>query len=272
MTVDRKTGKPTFYVPRAAVSITGSIQPQSLALALGRIHFENGLVARLLFCFPPRPQRRWTEAEIPDALDQRIDNVFSGLFDLKFGNDENGDDVPTIIPLDDKARQKWIEFFNQHGAEQTVLNGDISAAWSKLEGYAARLALIIHLVRVVAGDKELRSPKLIDEISIGVGITLSRWFGNEAARIYSLIGGSENAEELDRIRQLLEYIRDKGGRVAVRDLKRGPRFYRENPETAEKALNDLVERGLGVWQVTKTNGRPRTDFVLGGIGDGDGTG
>ncbi|MCH7989382.1 MAG: DUF3987 domain-containing protein, partial [Planctomycetes bacterium] len=60
MTVDRKTGhKIIVNVRRASVSVTGSIQPLSLALSLGREHFENGLVARLLFCFPPRRQRRW---------------------------------------------------------------------------------------------------------------------------------------------------------------------------------------------------------------------
>jgi hypothetical protein len=129
------------------------------------------------------------------------------------------------------------------------------------------LALIIHLVRDVAGDKKLASPDLIDEISIDAGIKLSRWFGNEAARIYSVIGGSENSEVLERIRQLLEYIRDKGGRIAVRELQRGPQRYRE-PDAAETALNDLVDRRFGEWQVVETEGRPRREFVLDGDGDG----
>jgi hypothetical protein len=109
MAVDRKTGrKITVNVRRASVSVTGSIQPLSLALALGREHFENGLVARLLFCFPPRRQRHWTEAEIPEAIEQAIDNVFAGLFDLKFGMDENGDDIPSSF--------RWTIRQNKNGS------------------------------------------------------------------------------------------------------------------------------------------------------------
>ena len=54
--VDRKTGdRKTIYVPRAAVSVTGGIQPATLQRALGRAYFENGLAARLLLACPPRP-------------------------------------------------------------------------------------------------------------------------------------------------------------------------------------------------------------------------
>jgi hypothetical protein len=273
MTVDRKTGNPpTIHVSRAAVSITGSIQPMSLALALGQTHFENGLAARLLFCFPPRRQRHWTETEIPEELQQAIGKVFAGLFELEFGHDDDGTDAPINLRLNKKAKKKWIEFYNQHAAEQMALKGNIAAAWSKLEGYAARLALVTHLVRVVAGNKKLANQILIDEISIDTGIKLSRWFGNEADRLYAVIGGSVDSEESERILQLLEYIRDKGGRITARDLSRGPRIYRKPDYAAENALKDLVYRGFGEWHVTETDGRPRTEFVLHGAGDGDGTG
>ena len=46
MIVDRKTSG-TIYVPAAAVSIAGGIQPETLRRALGTEHRENGLAARL---------------------------------------------------------------------------------------------------------------------------------------------------------------------------------------------------------------------------------
>src|SRR5207244_2361593 len=45
--VDRKSGpEKLVHVPRAAVSIVGTIQPETLRRALGREHFEDGLAAR----------------------------------------------------------------------------------------------------------------------------------------------------------------------------------------------------------------------------------
>jgi hypothetical protein len=53
--IDRKTSaKKTIFVPRAAVSITGGIQPRVLARMLGKQHFENGLAARFGFAMPPQ--------------------------------------------------------------------------------------------------------------------------------------------------------------------------------------------------------------------------
>ena len=74
--VDRKTGeKTTIYAPRAAVSITGGIQPAILRQAFGQKHFEDGLAARLLLAMPPRKFKRWTEAEISLADEQAMGEV-----------------------------------------------------------------------------------------------------------------------------------------------------------------------------------------------------
>ena len=62
LTIDRKTGTRITHVPRAAVSICGTIQPQSLRRALRQEHFENGMAARFLFAMPPERSKRWTEA------------------------------------------------------------------------------------------------------------------------------------------------------------------------------------------------------------------
>src|SRR5262249_19508852 len=60
--VDRKTGdRKTFYVPRAAVSIAGSIQTGVLIRNLTPELLDAGLVARLLMGWPVAPPKRWTE-------------------------------------------------------------------------------------------------------------------------------------------------------------------------------------------------------------------
>ena len=47
--------------------------------------------------------------------------------------------APIDVRLDPEARQVWIAFYNEHAQKQaTIQNGDLAAAFSKLEGYAAR--------------------------------------------------------------------------------------------------------------------------------------
>ncbi|MBP7937497.1 MAG: DUF3987 domain-containing protein, partial [Phycisphaerae bacterium] len=222
--VDRKSGNPrTIYIPQAAVSIAGGIQPKTLRRALGVEHRENGLLARLLLAMPPARQKRWTEAEIDEATEALIEQVFDWLYELQPDTDDEGKPRPRLVQMTPKGRKAWIAFYDAHAAELAALSGDLSAAWSKLEGYTARLALVVHCVRWVAGDTTLQSPDAVDEVSIAAGVELSRWFGHEARRVYATLGESD--EGRDR-RHLVEWIERRGGRVSVRELTHGLRPYR----------------------------------------------
>src|SRR5262249_21717934 len=64
MIVDRKGGD-TVYVPRAAVSVCGTIQPGAMRRMLATAEaLEAGLTARLLVARPPRTPKTWTDAII----------------------------------------------------------------------------------------------------------------------------------------------------------------------------------------------------------------
>ena len=179
--------------------------------------------------------------------------------------------APTALPpltyrprltWDARAKRAWVTFYNEHAAEQVDLSGDEAAAWSKLEGYAARFALVMHLTRWAAGDATLHDPARVDEASIAAGVVLARWFANEARRVYAILGESDEGRES---RRLVEWIERRGGTVTVRDLTRGPREYRGDPERAAKALGELVAAGVGRWEVDAhgpKGGRPADRFRL----------
>ncbi len=89
---------------------------------------------------------------------------------------------------------------------------------------------------------------------------MTRWFGNEARRIYAFLGESD--EERER-RQLVELIANKGGQVPVRDWQR-IRSHRTASD-AEAELAALVEAGVGRWEFSKPGpkgGAPSRRFVL----------
>ena len=262
MVVDRKSGNPrTIYVPRAAVSVCGGVQPVTLARALGTEHRENGLAARLLLAWPPRLPKRWTEADVSPDLECSIAAVFERLYGLQPTTDGVGDAQPVIVPLSADGKAAWVNFYNAHGLEQADLSGDLAAAWSKLEGYAARLALVVHFVRWAAADPTLASADKVDTDSIAAGVTLSRWFGHEATRVYRML--VETDEERDR-RRLVELIGRKGGTISARELVQSSRAYRTVAD-ANAALDALAEAGAGRWeqQGPRTRGgRPARIFRL----------
>jgi hypothetical protein len=144
---------------------------------------------------------------------------------------------------------------------QAGLRGELAAAASKLEGYAARLALIVHLVRTAAHDVTV-DPDCIDATSIMAGVAMVEWFGNEASRVYQTFGESKGAR--DR-RQLVELIQRQGGEITARNLRRHDRRFRDSTDKAERALNELAEAELGAWVIpesTTDGGRPTSVFRL----------
>jgi hypothetical protein len=161
----------------------------------------------------------------------------------------------------------WVRYFNRHRAEIADLDDDLAAAWSKLEAYTARFALIFQLCSWAAGDG---GDDAVDETSIQAAIELSDWFGGEARRVYSLFLKSDGDRDQ---RELIELIARKGGRLTARDLAHTSRRYR-SAGGAEAALAGLVKAGLGTWLVEATAGRPRQTFVLaqGSSGNGNTSG
>lgn len=255
LTVDRKTGKKMIYIPRAAVSIVGGIQPGVLKRAIGHEHMQDGLCARLLLTMPENRPVTWTDTIIDPSIEAALDSVIDQLLTLEPGTDEDGDAAPLPLPLTPEAKAAWVEFYNRHRTEQVELDDDLAAAWSKLEAYAARFALIFQMCSWAAGDATGDS---VTEASIRAGITLADWFGNEARRVYAVLAESE----LDRqTRELVELIRRKGGSLTVRELMRSSRQHSTSDE-AEGALEALVKAKLGRWEVAATATNQTRVFVL----------
>jgi hypothetical protein len=260
ITVDRRTSR-TIHVPRAAVWVIGGIQPGVLQRALGAEHRESGLAARLLLACPPRRVKRWTEADIDPRAEADLARVVDRLYGLQPAVDDDGAARPSAVYLTPDAKAVWTAYYDAHAAEQADLTGDLSAAWSKLEEYPARLALVVHFVRWAADDPTLASPDRLDADSMAAGIELATWFKHEARRVYALLDESDADRDA---RRLVEWIERKGGLVTARDVQMGCRWLRE-PGAAEAALEALARTGRGAWRdvvTTSNGGRPTRVFVL----------
>jgi hypothetical protein len=259
--IDRKTTeRKNICVERAAVSVTGGIQPGALKRALTTEFLDAGGGARILMAMPPKRPKLWSEVEIAPEVEQAYHDIVEKLLALNLTTNGAGECVPHALRLSAGAKDAWSKFYNAWGKEQVAVEGELAAAYSKLEGYAARFALIHHVVSKVAGGEDELAP--VGEESINVGVTLSRWFANEARRIYAVL--SETDDERDT-RRRVEFIRSRGGAITARDLQRSNgRKYRK-VEDADKALESLAQAGLGEWvppPPSPKGGRPARLFTL----------
>jgi hypothetical protein len=261
--VDRKTGPlKTIHIPRAAVSISGTIQSGTLQRVLTPGFFENGLAARLLLAMPPRKPKKWSEAIVPDILQAKISDLFRRLLKIEFNHDHEKNE-PVNIPLTVNAKPFWVDFYNDISKAQSAAESPMAAALSKLEEYAARFALVFTMVRYAAMGAFRSGEIAVDEVSMSSGINLARWFTRETGRIYKTFN---EPEEEHKQRILIEYIQVHGGRITVRGLYRGRRQYRGEggQKRAEQDLIALEKSGIGRFVDKKPEGpgRPVKVFVL----------
>lgn len=271
--VDRKTGVDRIMVvPRAAVSVTGCIQPRVLANVLDGENMANGFAARLLCAAPPRQVKVWTEADIDDAIAQKYDATLGGLLDLKFNCDGEEPCAPVDLVLNPDARAHWIKFYNDFGIEQaSLVDEDLSAAFSKLEGYCARLALLFHLIRSVSNDRSVCDHHRVDQASLEAARVVTRWFCDEAERVYTVLSQDDRQTEQFL---LLDVIRRHAGAITVRLLQQSSRRWRDSAEGARTALDGLVKSGLARWEYPRpaaSGGQPTEVCRLLGGGNGNTT-
>jgi hypothetical protein len=243
--VDRKSATGPIFVAQAAVCVAGGIQPGILHRSLGMEHRESGLAARLLLTYPPRRPKQWTEAEIGEVVQRSYEQKIEELYALAAGVDAQGREEPAAVRLSEDAKELFKQFCNVHGKEGVEYLGDLAAAWSKLEAYAARLALVLHCV--ADGEAlEMRAE------TMAAALRLIDWLKDETRRIYAILGEDDSNRTL---RQLAEWIDRKGGIVTAREVQQGRREYR-TAESAEAALQALVDAGFGKWQLDVHHGGP----------------
>lgn len=254
--LDRRTSAP-IRVDRAAVSVVGAIQPSILAGLLTGADFASGLVARMLLSIPPIPRKVWDDdAGLAESVEAGYAAMMARLLSLPVDPEAE----PPASMLTPEAVRVWAEYFDTLNGAMALADERERAMLSKLEGGAARLALVVHVGCWASGEPV--DLARIDAESMRRGVTLARWFTDQARRVYALIDETEG-ERADR--ELLEIIQRNGGTVTKRELQQRKRGRFKTAEAAQDALDGLAADGLGRWEYPKPGplgGHPEARFVL----------
>lgn len=254
VTNDRK-GSGCTYVPSAAVSVCGGVQPGMLTRTMTPDNVDSGLLGRLLLTMPPRRQRQWTVEPVGWQTIEATKSLFASLYAMPMPADG-----PKVLDLDPDAMKVFKVFWEEHEREVFSSSGALRAMLAKVEAAVVRLALIIHVARQAAGET---IPDRVDVESITRAIVLGRWFAREGRRVYqTLLGGRAVDKAADDAAAAEKWIEGQKGFASLRDLRKGPRRFRDDADDgrAEAAARRLVAEGRAVWESTSTGGRP-TDGI-----------
>jgi hypothetical protein len=256
--VDRKNAdRPSIFVPRACVSMCGGIQPDIFRSSFGDDDFASGLIPRFLVANLSGVSggSGWSDAEVSSDATNGWENVVRKLLSLPIHYSTSSVEcepvlVPRRVQICPTARQLFIEHCNATARRMAGAGPEFRAALSKLEGAAARIALVLHLATCEADAMGNVPP--VTEAAMAAGIQLAEWFTSQAFSLY----GNRSALPSLAYRRL-----ETKGEVSCRDLQRSnPRAYPDR-DTAWRELCHLVESGAAVWIDA---GRSRVVFALSG--------
>lgn len=266
--INRKTAeRKEISIEHASVSLCGTIQPETLSRHMTAENRESGLLARFLMAMPPDRPRTWTDDEVPGCTTKRLADLFHYLYHLDLETTSEGWRRPGWIPLEANARELFVSFVNDNEEERFASDGDDAAILGKMNGFAARIALVFYLAKMASGELSPRVPDRIDQYSMASGIRLAQWFGHEARRIHASLDAGTDAR---RRADVLGWIKTRDGTATPRDLQ--TRFRSRFPTSgeAERELRDYEGRGLGtitVRQSERGGGRPSLVFSMAGFRD-----
>jgi hypothetical protein len=138
-----------------------------------------------------------------------------------------------------------------------ALPDHLGGPYAKLEGYGARLALILHLCRIVTGEADHEA---VDERSVTAATALIDYFKAHMRRVYARLRATRADQ---RAETAFRWIQAHGGVCTVRDLQRQRVAGITRASQAEKLLRDLVDLGAGVLRERRLpSGRTQREFVI----------
>lgn len=207
--VDRRGAGGSLYVPCAAVSVAGTVQPDvARRLIASEQNRKNGLVARLLLAEPRTRPAVWSDRSIDAGVRDDYRRVVASLLDLQHG----ADGEPVELALSPEAQTLFVRYYNDNGQETYAAsragNEDEASALAKLRGGAGRIALLFALARA-AEDGTAAMVRTVGAEDMRAAITVARWFAGEARRLYLRWRTYEAQERAGRDRGTLPALAER---------------------------------------------------------------
>ncbi len=242
----KNMGEP-IAVPHPFLTVIGGMTPGMLStLPEGRGR-DDGFIARLLFSFPDPPRRVYSEEGVPDAVASSWADLARSLW-LRPMRDQDGKLCPRVVYMADDAKREWAEWCRAHYKEQEAdgFSDDLEGPWGKLEAYAARLALILHLLELAADPtgKNPDDPPDLHRRTITDAARLITYFKSHCLRVQAAMGDRCD-DGGDDVRALLRWIvRNNLDSFSTRDIDRNFNRFKHDEASRDDALAWLTDHNI----------------------------
>lgn len=199
--IDRKTGEPVF-IPLPFISVAGTIQNGILNELAKESRTQNGFIDRILFVIPDNIKKQyWSETEIDPIFIENWHDIISNLLSLSIQLDNTLNPSPEILRFTHEAKRLLFDWQKENADQCNKAESEaISGIYSKLEMYAARLALILEMMRWACGESDKQA---VSVEAMKGALQLIEYFKKSAIKVYSIISNSNPLEMLPADKQKL---------------------------------------------------------------------
>lgn len=239
--VDRKKEEYPLLVHNPFITILGGIQPEMLGALRDEMGREDGFVHRFLFSCPiPRLLLPWGEKKADPNHAATWKSVFQKLTTLSQHIDSDGTMRAWVCVRTPEADAVWKQWYDQRAVKINKQERQTRAVSFKNIAYAARLSLIMQMLRWATDESQTN--QAIEAESVKAGCWLADYFSTQYQLVYEKL---HTKPDDVKAQELLEWIKKKGGKATVRNIRLyGPRWLRKSTEIV-KWLQDLQDRGFG---------------------------
>ncbi len=211
--INKDRTKESIFLPRSAISCTGSIQWETLRQLQEQCGADDhaGVWARWLFCVVPMPPPYLNLTGADADLETRLGEILEALYHYLGDLPEQDYFLSTAA----KAKfERWQHKLVNKLQEETI--PVLKSAYPKMEAYAARLALLIHIIWAVAEGQ--KPDQFIPEEMMGRALYLTNFYLSQLRLLVSH-NGQDPETKLEgyflKIRSLLE----RKGSLTARNIK-----------------------------------------------------
>jgi Protein of unknown function (DUF3987) len=253
--LDRKNLAGPLLLMHPFVCVTGCLPTDVLGDLSDERGREDGFIHRILFAMPDYVAPIWSEATISTKARADYAEVVHALRKHEQVQINGKGAYPQTLTFTAEAKDRFVRLSNQLHAEMAGIDFPVGlrGPWSKLEGYGARLALVIHLARSACKDT---SSHEVDEDSMVAASDLIDYFASQARRVYSRLHATKDDT---RVLGAVEWIKAHGNRVTARELLTTHVAGVKTKTEAIALFKTLEDRGYGT---TKDGPKKSVIFTL----------
>ena len=255
--INRKTEPTLIEIHNPFVAVIGCLPPELLGDLSDEQGREDGFIHRIAFSYPEAIPHKWTDEGTDPKLREEYCKLVEKLTKLPIPI-VPGDDG-CILQLTPEAREQFVVWVEKHFEELEQGPPHLRGPWAKLTNYFARLALIVHLARVVCGETDSRN---VDEISVLAAVVLTDYFKTHARKVYREL----HTDRLEKsLSGAVEWVKKRPGKEAsVRDFVTNNVAGCRRNNDALNLFSLLQQAGWGRMETRPppNGGRPKTIFKL----------